>query len=1117
MKNNILKKTRKTLSIVLMAVIMVASMNYGSVVVAKDDNETPSEGDVTLNTGSSSYTNSQLYVGMILNNGDVIYGMTDWSDRIIYEYPVNNEIGQSAQFGDGSKSGYPSSMTVGSFQTGSSSVTKWKISSFGGISKWNYRNLCRLVPVGFDVSLSGGTGMTCSSGGNSYSASTVTSSISITFNASTGYYFPTSYSGWSSNGLTLSRLSNTQVRVSGTPNGIVSQSIPAATKIPSTVTFNPGAASGSAYTQNFTYGNAQNLTANKFSYTGYTFKGWDTSSSATTVRYNNSASFTSNNTTVNGTTNLYAVWEKTQYGITYILNNGAVSGTNPTSYYIDTSAITLINPIRTGYTFDGWSGTGLTGTTNQIVTIPVGSTEAKTYTANWTPYTYSIRFDGNGALDGSMGDLDMTYGVAKNLTANGYERKGYTFKGWSTSADSTTVSKNDGVSVSNLTTTDKAIVTYYAVWDKDSYPIGYTLNGGKVDGTNPTSYSVDTETFTLINPTRTGYTFKGWSGTGLTDDENKEVTIEVDSVGNRSFTANWTANTYHITYDVDGGQVEDTGKNVTYDKKYGTLPTPAKNGNVFIGWYTESTSGTQITADSIVKIIENSTLYAHYLAAPSTIKTDANGKIDDLTDLTEAQIQAKKDLVEEVADAAQDKIDNGDDKVTVLTELTEAVDQILADATLINNQNIAKKALETYAETEKAKLNDMNLKDSEKTEFEAFIDFALTTGESGIEETTSDADTDTELEAAEDNIDTVILAALARAAVNDEAEADLVTAKIEAIGAVEYTSASKDKIDEARSAYDSLTDAQNAYIEADTLKILTDAEDQYKTVDQTVAAINDIGTVVCTNACKAKITYARARYNILSATNKSIVPASVYKVLTDAEAKMVELEAKKGEVVIDVVVSETAPKTELKTDKTKLENIVLTEEEKELVNHGQKATIYLEIKDEESKIDDSDKAVIEKLLEDNQKAVYLDVTLWKQVGSEEPERVTETEGKIKVSIKLAKEFININDKVSRTYSVIRVHDGVATTIEGEYDEATETFTFETDRFSTYSLVYTDTAIKEPEPEKAPETTNTTKAPKTGDMNPIGLVAIILAISACGIIIVATKRKKETEHNSKTSN
>ncbi|MBQ6774423.1 MAG: InlB B-repeat-containing protein [Synergistaceae bacterium] len=124
--------------------------------------------------------------------------------------------------------------------------------------------------------------------------------------------------------------------------------------------------------------------------TGYDFAGWTGSNSSTAQT---SVTIAKGST---GNKSYTANWTPITYTISYTLNGGSVSGNNPTSYTIESNAITLNNPTRTGYTFKGWSGTGLNGDSNTSVTIANGSTGNRTYTANWTPIIYTITYDLKG-------------------------------------------------------------------------------------------------------------------------------------------------------------------------------------------------------------------------------------------------------------------------------------------------------------------------------------------------------------------------------------------------------------------------------------------------------------------------------------------------------------------------------------------------------------------------------------------------------------------------------------------------------------------------------------------------------------------------------------------------
>ena len=118
-------------------------------------------------------------------------------------------------------------------------------------------------------------------------------------------------------------------------------------------------------------------------------------------------------------------------------------------------------------------------------------------------------------------------------------REGYEFRGWFTAA-------SGGTQITSSTAIDKN-QTIYAQWTINNYTISYTLNDGIVSG-NPTVYNVETTTITLKNPTKTGYTFTGWTGSNGTTAQTT-VTIPKGSTGNKNYTANWKINNYTITYD----------------------------------------------------------------------------------------------------------------------------------------------------------------------------------------------------------------------------------------------------------------------------------------------------------------------------------------------------------------------------------------------------------------------------------------------------------------------------------------------------------------------------------------------------------------------------------------
>lgn len=126
--------------------------------------------------------------------------------------------------------------------------------------------------------------------------------------------------------------------------------------------------------------------------------------------------------------------------------------------------------------------------------------------------------------------------------------------------------------------------TVFANTHDEVFTITYTLNDGALEEINKTEYTVSTETFTLNNPIKIGYDFTGWTGTDL-DHLTKNVTISKGSTGNRSYTANYVATVYTISYNLMGGNLTSTNpKSYTIEDENFTLNNPSKKGYTFVGW-----------------------------------------------------------------------------------------------------------------------------------------------------------------------------------------------------------------------------------------------------------------------------------------------------------------------------------------------------------------------------------------------------------------------------------------------------------------------------------------------------------------------------------------------------
>lgn len=270
-----------------------------------------------------------------------------------------------------------------------------------------------------------------------------------------------------------------------------------------TVTFDAnGGGTPSSTTKTVTYDSTYG-TLPTISRTNYTFNGWYTAASGGTKITSTSTVSTAENHT------LYAQWTRTGFTVTFDKNGGNTP--NPLSKVVTQGSTygTLATCTRTGYTLKGWY-TAASGGTKVTSSTTVNLTANQTLYAQWTPITYTIAYNANGGT-GTTASSSHTYGVAKALTANGFTKFGYTFKGWATTLDRAKagyVDRTDKESVSNLSAVNGAIVNLYAVWEIYTRTYIYT---NKKDGTSQwvpvEKYTYNTITFSST------YLYDDYSGT----------------------------------------------------------------------------------------------------------------------------------------------------------------------------------------------------------------------------------------------------------------------------------------------------------------------------------------------------------------------------------------------------------------------------------------------------------------------------------------------------------------------------------------------------------------------------------------------------------------------------
>ncbi|MBQ8845343.1 MAG: InlB B-repeat-containing protein, partial [Clostridia bacterium] len=292
-------------------------------------------------------------------------------------------------------------------------------------------------------------------------------------------------------------------------------------------------------------------------------------------------------------------------------------------------------------------------------------------TLSSTPISYKVKFDINGGnydVDESgndivMEDVTFTYDEEeKYLPLNIYKKIGYSFIGWSRTADGE-VEFLDGANIFNISSTDGEEITFYAIWNPNTYVIKFNPNGA--DGVEPGSPQAFMSDMSNVydSPvklsknifTKTGHHFIGWARTPDEIDvnnlfEDEKIWGQYDIAEDITLYAIWEVNTYLVYFDpeveMNGnkfGELQDPDLNadlkfdatlnlyymeVKYTHTYGNIPQAYRKGYSFLGWYNLEEL---ITSESTVYILQDTVLRARYEARTFYITYNANeGEGDDV-------------------------------------------------------------------------------------------------------------------------------------------------------------------------------------------------------------------------------------------------------------------------------------------------------------------------------------------------------------------------------------------------------------------------------------------------------------------------------------------------------
>ena len=298
-----------------------------------------------------------------------------------------------------------------------------------------------------------------------------------------------------------------------------------------------------------------------------------------------------------------AVYTPITYNITYENTKGAANG-NPATYNIETATITLADITSPGYTFEGW----FIGE-EKVESIELGSYGDITLTAKWAVITYNITY----IYDDTMGDLaegaqlKNTYTIEEQFefTPLVCHTTGYNFAGWFTQKDLGTGEQVTGVSLGST-----GDITVYAQWGLEVYSIFYRGTEG-AENSNPVTYTIESETFTIAPLSRAGYNFLGWfEADGETP---AQTTVSTGSYGDLEFYAKWQVVGYTITYNMYDGEWEGEASPAAYTiEESVTFTDLVREGYFFAGWYSLAEGG-ELTTGIALGSTGNVTVYARWI------------------------------------------------------------------------------------------------------------------------------------------------------------------------------------------------------------------------------------------------------------------------------------------------------------------------------------------------------------------------------------------------------------------------------------------------------------------------------------------------------------------------
>ena len=297
------------------------------------------------------------------------------------------------------------------------------------------------------------------------------------------------------------------------------------------------------------------------------------------------------------------------FAINYVLDGGTNSENNPNEYVPEKLPLLLENPTKSGYKFVGWyDNENFTG--EAITEISAGTMGDVTLYAKWNALDYRISYELNGGTNAENPDGYDVSDLPVSLHAP--SRTGYIFKGWY-------MGENRVLAIP-VGTTGNVVVS--AKWEPITYTIDFNTNGG-LPTLSSIDYTIESDSFTLQEITKVGYTFDGWY-----NGETKVTEITTGTYGNMTLVAKWTADLYTISYDLaDGVNNLENPTSYTIESGLITLKDPTREGYTFAGWY----NGEQLVTTIDSNTLENISLTAKWTVNSYKLTFDVDGNLTEKT------------------------------------------------------------------------------------------------------------------------------------------------------------------------------------------------------------------------------------------------------------------------------------------------------------------------------------------------------------------------------------------------------------------------------------------------------------------------------------------------------